>query len=146
MNARHHVESSCFVPQSVCLVCVLAWYCFREDNIKNCKNYLAVISFVISLCKNYYQNIFISEHTVTDHSQYNYLNPHHSFTLISWQLNIMKLTVVNHYNLHVQPCSNITSCWFCISCCIMEYSVYVNTICKVEDFCTLAVLLTHVLI
>jgi len=33
--------------------------------------------------KNYYQNVFMSEHTVTDHSQYNYLNTHHSVTLIS---------------------------------------------------------------
>jgi hypothetical protein len=46
----------------------------------------------------------MSDHTVTDHSVYIYLNTQHSVTLISSQLYIMKQTLARHYNLLVQPC------------------------------------------
>jgi len=37
----------------------------------------------VQCANNYYQYVLLSEHTVTDHSTYNYLNTHHSFTSIS---------------------------------------------------------------
>jgi len=44
---------------------------------------------------SYCQHVLLLEHTVTDHSTYNYLNTHHSVTSISWQLNIIKLNVAS---------------------------------------------------
>jgi len=37
----------------------------------------------VQCANNYYYNVLLSEHTVTDHSQHNYVNTHHSVTLIS---------------------------------------------------------------
>jgi hypothetical protein len=98
----------------------------------------------VQCVKNYYQNVLLSEHTVTGHSDYNFLTAHHSVTLITWQLYIMKLTGARQYNFLVQPCSNITICWFIYRVCNGISGLHSH---KLQDcwFFTVAVLLPPLL-
>jgi hypothetical protein len=96
--------------------------------------YLAIISYLLSVCKKITITMCWWQNIVTCHTEYKYLNPHHPVALISWQLYITKLTVASHYNPPVHPYSNVTSWWLCIFYCIMECRVYVNTTCTFVDF------------
>ena len=105
-----HTEWEVIFMQSVCLV---VFHC-HTDLEKLCKelqnlfssNFLCTFSVktiivAMSCCQNTLLQII--QCTIS-------LNTHHSVTSISWQLHIMKLTVASHYNILVQPCSNVTSC------------------------------------
>jgi hypothetical protein len=83
---------------------------------------------LVHCAKNYYQNILMSEHTVTYHSQYNYLNKHHSVTLISWKLYIIKLSPVIKTSL----CSRQ-----------FLYQIWRSHNLQVVGYCTIAALLPH---
>ena len=44
----------------------------------------------------YYKNVLMSQHTVTSHLYYNYVNGDHSVTFISWQLYTINLIFLCH--------------------------------------------------
>jgi hypothetical protein len=100
----------------------------------------------VQFANNYCQNVLLSEHTVTDNSEYNYLNTHHSVILISWQLYIMKLTVARHYKLIVQPCSNVTNWRFLYRTILWDIWFILTQIASLRFFWILSSLLTPLLV
>ena len=107
----HRVKSNFYVIGVSGCVSVSHW--FREEEEKNYKNYLAVISYINTLCKELLSGcLAVKTH---GYRPWKYTNAHHSFTRISWQLYIIIPTVAIHYKLFVQPRSNVTSSLFLYS-------------------------------